>query len=51
MADIQVLDQNPLYLNQIYRLKFRFPPTYPIGMCCPLGGLGLPPRILIGRPY
>ncbi|KJR84877.1 ubiquitin-conjugating enzyme E2 W [Sporothrix schenckii 1099-18] len=30
IADIQVLDQNPLYMDQTYRLKFRFPPTYPI---------------------
>jgi len=30
LLDIQVLDQNPLYLNQVYRLKFRFGSTYPI---------------------
>ncbi|KAL1902764.1 hypothetical protein Sste5346_000674 [Sporothrix stenoceras] len=30
MADIQVLDQNPLYVGETYRLKFRFPPAYPI---------------------
>ncbi|CAF9933339.1 MAG: hypothetical protein HETSPECPRED_008614 [Heterodermia speciosa] len=29
--DIQVLDHNPLYLNQIYRLRFRFNNNYPIG--------------------
>lgn len=29
-VDIQVLDQNPLYLNQTYRLLFRFNSTYPI---------------------
>ncbi|KAK4195685.1 putative ubiquitin-conjugating enzyme [Triangularia verruculosa] len=28
--DIRVLDDNPLYLNQIYRLKFRFSAQYPI---------------------
>ncbi|TPX08935.1 uncharacterized protein E0L32_009639 [Thyridium curvatum] len=28
--DIRVLDQNPLYLNQIYRLKFKFSSSYPI---------------------
>ncbi|KAL8403035.1 hypothetical protein RB594_008336 [Gaeumannomyces avenae] len=28
--DIQVLDNNPLYVNQIYRLKFKFGATYPI---------------------
>ncbi len=36
LLDIRVLDQNPLYLNQIYRLKFRFGPSYPIG--------GFPPQ-------
>jgi hypothetical protein len=30
--DIRVLDANPLYQNQIYRLKFIFPQSYPIGM-------------------
>ncbi|KAF9775142.1 hypothetical protein IL306_006779, partial [Fusarium sp. DS 682] len=29
-VDIQVLDDNPLYKNQIYRLKFHFPKMYPI---------------------
>lgn len=29
--DIQVLDANPLYMNQIYRLKFKFSASYPIG--------------------
>lgn len=34
--DIQVLDENPLYQNQIYRLKFTFSSKYPIGMSlCP----------------
>ncbi|KAG6011135.1 hypothetical protein E4U54_008276, partial [Claviceps lovelessii] len=28
--DIRVLDSNPLYANQIYRLKFQFPQSYPI---------------------
>lgn len=32
MADIQVLDQNPLYMGETYRLKFKFPAAYPIGM-------------------
>lgn len=31
--DIRVLDNNPLYQNQIYRLKFLFPDAYPIGSC------------------
>ncbi|KAL2263241.1 hypothetical protein VTK26DRAFT_7660 [Humicola hyalothermophila] len=30
LVDIQVLDNNPLYQGQTYRLKFRFGPTYPI---------------------
>lgn len=29
--DIRVLDQNPLYTDETYRLKFRFPKSYPIG--------------------
>lgn len=28
--DIQVLDDNPLYNDQTYRLKFQFPKMYPI---------------------
>jgi ubiquitin-conjugating enzyme E2 W len=28
--DIRVLDDNPLYAGQIYRLKFRFSTAYPI---------------------
>jgi ubiquitin-protein ligase len=31
LMDVQVLDSNPLYLNQIYRLKFTFSKNYPIG--------------------
>lgn len=29
--DIRVLDDNPLYAGQTYRLKFRFSNNYPIG--------------------
>jgi ubiquitin-conjugating enzyme E2 W len=29
--DIRVMDANPLYLNQIFRLCFRFGTSYPIG--------------------
>jgi hypothetical protein len=29
--DIKVLDNNPLYFNQTYRLKFTFSNKYPIG--------------------
>lgn len=30
--DIRVLDDNPLYRNEVYRLKFKFSQQYPIGM-------------------
>ncbi|KAL1841127.1 hypothetical protein VTJ49DRAFT_7405 [Mycothermus thermophilus] len=30
LLDIRVLDDNPLYRNEIYRLRFRFSSTYPI---------------------
>lgn len=30
--DIRVLDANPLYMNETYRLKFKFSSSYPIGM-------------------
>lgn len=29
--DIRVLDENPLYKDKIYRMKFQFPASYPIG--------------------
>lgn len=30
--DIQVMDEsNPIYRGQTYRLKFKFPNSYPIG--------------------
>lgn len=32
LLDIRVLDDNPLYRNEVYRLKFRFSGSYPIGM-------------------
>lgn len=28
--DIKVLDQNPIYIGETYRLKFKFTPSYPI---------------------
>jgi hypothetical protein len=34
--DIRVLDANPLYQDQIYRLSFTFGKNYPIGMLRPL---------------
>ncbi len=37
LLDIKVLDQNPLYLDQTYRLKFKFSPQYPIGKTIPSG--------------
>lgn len=30
--DLRVLDENPLYQNQTYRLKFTFTSKYPIGV-------------------
>ncbi|KAK0731648.1 ubiquitin-conjugating enzyme/RWD-like protein [Lasiosphaeria hispida] len=30
LLDIQVLDSNPLYMGQTYRLKFKFGSSYPI---------------------
>lgn len=30
IVDIKVLDENPLYMNQTYRLKMNFSDTYPI---------------------
>ncbi|MCJ1478452.1 hypothetical protein MMC13_007132 [Lambiella insularis] len=30
LMDIRVLDANPIYLDQIYRLRFRFTQSYPI---------------------
>lgn len=31
LMDIRVLDYNPLYANETYRLKFTFSSKYPIG--------------------
>lgn len=33
--DIKVLDSNPLYQNETYRLKFTFSNKYPIGIVTP----------------
>lgn len=32
ILDIRVLDDNPLYQGQTYRLKFKFGSSYPIGI-------------------
>lgn len=32
LMDIQVMDSNPIYQDQIYRLKFEFSSNYPIGI-------------------
>jgi len=32
LMDIQVLDDNPIYRGEVYRLKFVFSGNYPIGM-------------------
>jgi ubiquitin-conjugating enzyme E2 W len=31
LVDLRVLDQNPLYEGEVYRLKFTFGKNYPIG--------------------
>lgn len=31
LLDIRVLDNNPIYQGQTYRLRFQFPQAYPIG--------------------
>jgi ubiquitin-conjugating enzyme E2 W len=33
LVDIQVIDSNPLYQGETYRLKFSFSPQYPIEVC------------------
>lgn len=33
LLDIRVLDDNPLYKDQTFRLKFKFSNSYPIGAC------------------
>lgn len=33
--DVQVLDNNPLYLDKTFRLLFKFGDQYPIGMMSP----------------
>lgn len=43
--DIEVLDANPLYMNETYRLKFRFSNNYPIGTSSP------PPPISLSNKY
>lgn len=36
LLDIRVLDQNPLYIDRVFRLKFKFNSSYPIGTnICP----------------
>jgi ubiquitin-conjugating enzyme E2 W len=32
IMDIRVLDDNPIYKDQVYRLKFSFSNSYPIGV-------------------
>jgi len=51
LLDIEVLDDNPLYKGQTYRLKFRFSNSYPIGrFSLFLSGAGLisvePPEVV-----
>jgi ubiquitin-conjugating enzyme E2 W len=35
LMDIQVIDSNPLYQGETYRLKFSFTPQYPIEVDTP----------------
>ena len=42
--DIQVLDDNPIYRNQTYRLQFRFSNNYPIGTSSPTFPTPLQPK-------
>jgi ubiquitin-conjugating enzyme E2 W len=35
LMDIQVIDSNPLYQGETYRLKFSFTPQYPIEVHIP----------------
>jgi ubiquitin-conjugating enzyme E2 W len=35
LMDIQVMDDNPLYQGETYRLKFSFTSQYPIEVCLP----------------
>jgi hypothetical protein len=32
LMDIQIMDANPIYQGEIYRLKFEFSSNYPIGI-------------------
>ncbi|MCJ1345463.1 hypothetical protein MMC31_003670 [Peltigera leucophlebia] len=34
--DIRILDSNPIYLNKIFRLRFRFSSSYPIDRTVPI---------------
>jgi ubiquitin-conjugating enzyme E2 W len=39
--DIRVLDDNPLYRGETYRLKFKFSNSYPIGKSFPFPSLSV----------
>jgi ubiquitin-protein ligase len=39
LCDIRVMDENPLYAGETYRLKFTFSNNYPIEVC------GFPPPL------
>ncbi|KAI4163821.1 MAG: hypothetical protein LQ342_002594 [Letrouitia transgressa] len=50
--DIQVLDSNPLYQNQTYRLRFRFSKNYPIEAPeVTFSNLTTPPRPIPMHPH
>ena len=50
--DIQVLDENPLYKGQTYRLNFKFSNAYPIGSSAanPMGLPASPTTYLYNAP-
>jgi hypothetical protein len=53
--DIQIMDANPIYQGEIYRLKFEFSSNYPIGIVTLLHTLFpqliTPSRTARGRLY
>ncbi|MCJ1272601.1 hypothetical protein MMC21_000387 [Puttea exsequens] len=52
LVDIKVLDSNPLYLDQTYRLRFRFSNNYPIEAPeVTFVSLTIPPRPIPIHPH
>lgn len=46
--DVQVLDNNPLYLDKTFRLLFKFGDQYPIGTMNPAYSPDLRARQILG---